>query len=58
MPRLKAIQMLDRARAGEVELSADQWQSLTFLETGSAEMAEAAKMMIRKSRMRAGLPTD
>ena len=58
MPRLRAIELLERARRGEVELSADQWQSLTLLETGDPELAELAKMNIRKARLRAGMQTD
>ena len=57
MPRIKAIRVLERARAGEIDLSADAWQHYTFLETGSAELAEQAKMNVRKARMRAGMQT-
>lgn len=58
MPRLKAIKMLERWRAGEVNLGKDAIFDLTLLETGSRELAEAAHMAYCKARLRAGLSPD
>lgn len=53
-PRLEAIKMLTKARAGEVELTAAQWFDLTLLETGSRELAQAAHTAYVKGMYRAG----
>jgi hypothetical protein len=42
-PRLEALQMLKRARSGEVELSPEQWFDLTLMETGDRDLAEHAR---------------
>lgn len=57
-PRLKAIQLLDRWRAGEVQLGKDAIFELTLLETGSRELAEAAHMAYCKAMLRAGRTPD
>ena len=57
-PRLEAIQVLKRARAGEVELGKDGWYDLTLLETGSRDAAEAAHSAYCKRQLRANLPVS
>ncbi len=51
MPRLKAQDLLDKARAGEVSLKAEGWHDVTLLATGDKEQAERAmKAFIQASR--------
>lgn len=58
MPRLKAIATLEKARAGEVQLSREQWYDLTLLETGDRDLAEAAHNAYCRALLRAGRTVD
>ena len=42
IPRLRAARDLDRARMGEVRLTADGWFDLTLAATGDRDAAESA----------------
>lgn len=54
MPRLQAREMLQQARKGEINLTADGWFDLTLMATGSQEQAERAHNDYIKREMKAG----
>lgn len=51
MPQINAQRTLERARYGEISLTAEGWHDLTLLATGDKETAERAmKKFIQASR--------